>query len=40
MRVSACPGSFRKPEAVLWLLSISQAAGMLAFNVLLRVAVS
>ena len=30
----------RKPEAVLWVLSISQAAGMLVFNLLLRVAVS
>ena len=30
----------RKPEAVLWILSISQAAAMLAFNVLLRAAVS
>ena len=30
----------RKPEAVLWVLSISQAAAMLAFNLLLRVAVS
>lgn len=30
----------RKPEAVLWALSISQAAGMLVFNVLLRAAVS
>jgi hypothetical protein len=30
----------RKPEAVLWGLSISQAAAMLAFNVLLRTAVS
>lgn len=31
---------FRKPEAILWVLSISQAAAMLAFNVVLRVAVS
>ncbi len=30
----------RKPESVLWVLSISQAAGMLAFNILLRAAVS
>ena len=30
----------RKPEAVLWVLSISQAAAMLAFNVVLRAAVS
>jgi hypothetical protein len=30
----------RKPDAVLWLLSISQAAAMLALNLLLRVAVS
>lgn len=30
----------RKPEAILWILSISQAAAMLAFNVLLRAAVS
>ena len=30
----------RKPEAVLWVLSISQAAAMLAFNVVLRGAVS
>jgi hypothetical protein len=30
----------RKPEAVLWVLSISQAAGMLVFNLLLRAAVS
>ena len=30
----------RKPEAVLWVLSISQAAAMLAFNLLLRAAVS
>ena len=30
----------RKPEAVLWVLSISQAAGMLVLNLLLRVAVS
>ena len=29
-----------KPEAVLWILSISQAAAMLAFNVLLRAAAS
>jgi len=29
----------RKPEAVLWVASISQAAAMLAFNVLLRAAV-
>jgi hypothetical protein len=29
----------RKPEAILWVLSISQAAAMLAFNVLLRAAV-
>ena len=29
----------RKPEAVLWALSISQAAAMLVFNVLLRAAV-
>ena len=31
---------FRKPEAILWILSISQASAMLAFNVLLRAAVS
>ena len=30
----------RKPEAVLWVLSISQAAAMLVFNLLLRAAVS
>jgi hypothetical protein len=30
----------RKPEALLWILSISQAAAMLAFNVVLRAAVS
>ncbi len=30
----------RKPEAILWILSISQATAMLAFNVLLRAAVS
>lgn len=30
----------RKPEAVLWILSVSQAAGMLVFNILLRAAVS
>jgi hypothetical protein len=30
----------RKPEAILWVLSISQAAAMLAFNVVLRAAVS
>jgi hypothetical protein len=30
----------RKPEAVLWVLSISQAVAMLAFNLLLRAAVS
>lgn len=30
----------RKPEAVLWVLSISQAAAMLAFNVVLRAVVS
>lgn len=30
---------FRKPEAILWALSISQAIGMLAFNVALRAAV-
>jgi hypothetical protein len=30
----------RKPDTVLWLLSISQAAAMLALNLLLRVAVS
>ena len=30
----------RKPEAVLWVLSLSQAAAMLVFNLLLRVAVS
>ncbi len=30
----------RKPEAVVWVLSISQAAAMLAFNVVLRAAVS
>ena len=29
----------RKPEATLWILSISQATAMLAFNVLLRAAV-
>ncbi len=30
----------RKPNSLLWILSISQAAAMLAFNVLLRAAVS
>ena len=30
----------RKPEARLWVLSISPAAAMLIFNLLLRVAVS
>jgi hypothetical protein len=30
----------RKPDAVLWVLSVSQAAAMLALNLLLRVAVS
>ena len=30
----------RKPDAILWVLSISQAAAMLALNLLLRVAVS
>ena len=30
----------RKSEATLWILSISQAAAMLALNVLLRAAVS
>ena len=30
----------RKPEAILWVLSVSQAAGMLAFNIVLRAAVS
>jgi hypothetical protein len=30
----------RKPDAVLWVLSISQAAAMLGLNLLLRVAVS
>ena len=30
----------RKPEAALWVLSISQAAAMLAFSVLLRAVVS
>jgi hypothetical protein len=30
----------RKPDAVLWVLSISQAAAMLALNLLLRAAVS
>jgi hypothetical protein len=30
----------RKPEAVLWILSVSQAAGMLALNIVLRAAVS
>jgi hypothetical protein len=29
----------RNPNAVLWILAISQAAAMLAFNVLLRAAV-
>ena len=29
-----------KSEAALWVLSISQAAGMLALNIALRVAVS
>jgi len=29
----------RKPEAILWVLSVSQAAGMLAFNIVLRAAV-
>ena len=31
---------FRKPDAILWILSISQALGMLAFNVALRASVS
>ena len=31
---------FRNSEAVLWAFSISQAAAMLAFNLLLRAAVS
>lgn len=30
----------RKPEAILWILSISQAVGMLVFNIALRAAVS
>ncbi len=30
----------RKPESIVWVLSISQAAAMLAFNVVLRAAVS
>ena len=30
----------RKPQALLWIVSISQAAAMLAFNVLIRAAVS
>lgn len=30
----------RKPEAILWVLSVSQAGGMLAFNIVLRAAVS
>ena len=30
----------RKPDAILWVLSIFQAAAMLALNLLLRVAVS
>ncbi len=30
----------RKPEAILWVLSVSQAVGMLAFNIVLRAAVS
>jgi hypothetical protein len=29
-----------KPEAILWILSVSQAVGMLAFNIALRAAVS
>ena len=29
-----------KSEAALWVLSVSQAAGMLALNVILRMAVS
>lgn len=29
-----------KSEAVLWVLSVSQAAGMLALNIVLRVAAS
>ena len=29
----------RTPEAILWVLSVSQAAGMLAFNIVLRAAV-
>ena len=29
-----------RSEAVLWVLSVSQAAGMLGLNILLRVAVS
>jgi hypothetical protein len=39
-RVPAMSQLLRKPEARLWLLSISQAVAMLAFNLLLRVAVS
>jgi|GEM_PF-1172868 len=31
---------FARSEAALWVLSISQAVGMLALNVVLRVAVS
>lgn len=34
------PKLLRKPEAVLWILSVSQAAGMLALNIVLRAAVS
>ncbi len=30
----------RKPQALLWILSISQAAAMLTLNVVLRAAVS
>jgi len=30
----------RTPEAILWVLSVSQAAGMLAFNIVLRATVS
>jgi len=39
-RVPAMSQLLRKPEARLWVLSISQAAAMLAFNLLLRAAVS
>lgn len=33
------PAILRKPSAAAWILSISQAAAMLVFNLLLRAAV-